>query len=324
MSGAGSWLDMTVLCGGDRVTMRGERNVMSGRTAPARVTVAVALVMLASSLGLGCGVERAEPSAVGDPPAASPASAAELELPKAVGDLSFQDGSTTQFPPTEADRSSNRADSERLRAASEVSENSGFPAVAADLARLLPKVEQVEGDFTISQDDSGAGALCLDRGGEEPAYFICGRPFITFDGDMVRRDPGTSAARTARLSVDYVRDEDVVGVVSYRAVSVRYLGEASAAPAWCESRLVPSKGTSAVISDPAGAATATSNAIPTYELLGQARRVGAVPPEWTISDAGTGSGPTNIVTGFVVAPEVAQSIADATGLPVVVRSMGPC
>ena len=49
-----------------------------------------------------------------------------------------------------------------------------------------------------------------------------------------------------------------------------------------------------------------------------------MPPEWRISDAGTGSGPTNIVTGFVVAPEVAQSIADATGLPVVVRSMGPC
>lgn len=133
--------------------------MMCGRMVPARVTVVVALVMLASSLGLGCGVERAEPSAVGDPPAASPASAAELELPKAVGDLSFQDGSTTQFPPTEADRSSNRADSERLRAASEVSENSGFPAVAADLARLLPKVEQVEGDFTISQAPTLHGVI---------------------------------------------------------------------------------------------------------------------------------------------------------------------
>lgn len=209
---------------------------------------------------------------------------------------------------------------------SQRSEDLGLPDVLRPLVDSLPDEAHVVGDFLTD----GARA-CLASAGEAVFEQCLGGGTISFELDdaslatlqALNRDAGLRLGK-ARFEFTIVRDMSARGDVRYIATSARVIALAQSDATRCESEAFQPSPDSVPLTRYGALHADTGAGLPALEFYGMSRRADVVPFQWGISTNKDGTFARNEILAYFDAPEIAQQVANITGLPTVAVGPGPC
>ena len=284
-----------------------------------------------SPLVAACGIASESAGEPTDDRQSNAVSSVPQELPSTGGTIyGDRSGTTRKEAPSEAEIDGAEEMRRRFEDRARQSEAFGLPERLKPLMAALPKQLHVVSDFYVA-----GNRACIELSANEGPFPMCdSNGSITFelnDEDQAAlgslESGGSGSELMARFEFDVVRDLDKPGLVAYKAISARLVGETTSVPSFCVSTVQPVSAGQVSGNEELDFAELLEEAgpeLPSLEFYGMTRLSGVVPFVWgTVADV-DGTNRRNLIVSFEDGQKQAQLVANITGVAVELNSLDPC